>query len=858
MQVNLPGKAPARAARRSVPGRQELMVKKYLPQLLSLFLFLFLTSAFLPAGVLLGDQNVESTLDSNAAGRAQAFPTTASASGLLSSLSMYVDPTSTASQIAIGLYSDAGGHPSSLLTQAVFTPQAGVWNTASVPPVAVSLGTPYWIAVLGLGSGRPYFRDSVTGCTSEGSSSDSLAALPAAWSTGGIWTACALSAYGSASGNGWSVVYVDSQETSCYNGAAANAIDGNPSTMWHTQFCGAAPPTPHEIQINLGGSYNLTAFQYLPRQDGSACGWIGQYEFYVSADGVNWGTAVATGTFDYGTLSTQCPGPGAGVPGPLQIPFPQTTGQYIRLRALSEINGNPWTSAAEITVLGAPLAGPAALAAVSLNPATVVGGGSSGGTVTLNSPAPAGGAVVALSSSNLSVASAPASVSVPAGSSTATFTVATTAVVSPTQVMIGGSYNGSQSAILTVNPGSLIPQTNWSVAYVDSQETSCYNGAATNAIDGNPSTFWHTQFCGAAPPTPHEIQINLGGSYNLTAFQYLPRQDGSACGWIGQYEFYVSADGVNWGTAVATGTFNYGNLSTQCPGPGAGVPGPLQIAFPQTTGQYIRLRALSEINGNPYTSAAEINVLGITVTAPGVAVAVSPVTVSLTTGGTQQFTATVTGTSNMAVTWSASGGSISSSGLYTAPATAGTYTVTATSAADITKSASATVTVSAPVLAVSVSPASLSINVGGTQQFTATVTGTSNTAVIWSATGGGISPSGLFTAPAIVGIYTVTATSAADTTKSASATVIVVALVTHSATLSWTASTSSVVGYNVYRATQSGGPYTMINTAPQPGTSYADLSVQAGQTYYYVLTAVDSSGTESVNSNEVTAVVPSP
>ena len=316
-------------------------MKKYLPQLLSLFLFLFLTSAFLPAGVLLGDQNVESTLDSNAAGRAQAFPTTASASGLLSSLSMYVDPTSTASQIAIGLYSDAGGHPSSLLTQAVFTPQAGVWNTASVPPVAVSLGTPYWIAVLGLGSGRPYFRDSVTGCTSEGSSSDSLAALPAAWSTGGIWTACALSAYGSASGNGWSVVYVDSQETSCYNGAAANAIDGNPSTMWHTQFCGAAPPTPHEIQINLGGSYNLTAFQYLPRQDGSACGWIGQYEFYVSADGVNWGTAVATGTFDYGTLSTQCPGPGAGVPGPLQIPFPQTTGQYIRLRALSEINGNP-------------------------------------------------------------------------------------------------------------------------------------------------------------------------------------------------------------------------------------------------------------------------------------------------------------------------------------------------------------------------------------------------------------------------------------------------------------------------------------------------------------------------------------
>ncbi len=67
---------------------------------------------------------------------------------------------------------------------------------------------------------------------------------------------------------------------------------------------------------------------------------------------------------------------------------------------------------------------------------------------------------------------------------------------------------------------------------------------------------------------------------------------------------------MNWGTAVATGTFNYGNLSTNCPGPGAGVPSALQIAFPQTTGQYIRLLALSEFNGHPWTSVAELNVLG--------------------------------------------------------------------------------------------------------------------------------------------------------------------------------------------------------------------------------------------------------
>jgi len=156
----------------------------------------------------------------------------------------------------------------------------------------------------------------------------------------------------------------------------------------------------------------------------------------------------------------------------------------------------------------------------------------------------------------------------------------------------------------------LISQTGWSLVSVDSQESSCYNGAASNAFDGNSSTLWHTQFCTSAPPAPHQISINLGASYNLTGFQYLPRQDGSACGWIKDYAFYVSSDGVNWGTAVATGTFNYGNLSTDCPGPGAGVPSALQVAFAPTTEQYIRLVANSELHGNPWTSVAELNVLG--------------------------------------------------------------------------------------------------------------------------------------------------------------------------------------------------------------------------------------------------------
>ena len=149
------------------------------------------------------------------------------------------------------------------------------------------------------------------------------------------------------------------------------------------------------------------------------------------------------------------------------------------------------------------------------------------------------------------------------------------------------TLNGSNVTGLNFTAFSLVPHALWSVTYVDSQETSCYNGAAANAIDGNPSTLWHTQFCPSSTPTPHEIQINLGASYSLSAFQYVPRQDGCSHGWIKQYAFYVSTDGVNWGTAVATGTFNYGGFSTTCPG--GGVPAAMQVSFTPVTGQYMDL-----------------------------------------------------------------------------------------------------------------------------------------------------------------------------------------------------------------------------------------------------------------------------
>jgi fibronectin type 3 domain-containing protein len=81
---------------------------------------------------------------------------------------------------------------------------------------------------------------------------------------------------------------------------------------------------------------------------------------------------------------------------------------------------------------------------------------------------------------------------------------------------------------------------------------------------------------------------------------------------------------------------------------------------------------------------------------------------------------------------------------------------------------------------------------------------------------------------------------------------------THNVDLLWQVSTSTVAGYNVYRGSVSGGPYTKLNSSLISGTTYMDTTVGAGQTYYYVATAVDSNNNESTYSNQASAVVPSP
>jgi hypothetical protein len=78
----------------------------------------------------------------------------------------------------------------------------------------------------------------------------------------------------------------------------------------------------------------------------------------------------------------------------------------------------------------------------------------------------------------------------------------------------------------------------------------------------------------------------------------------------------------------------------------------------------------------------------------------------------------------------------------------------------------------------------------------------------------------------------------------------------HSVNLSWKASPSAIVGYNVYRRGASG--VVKLSSEPVTGTSYVDHTVQPGQTYYYVIKAVSAKGSESTASNEIRADIPSP
>ena len=149
------------------------------------------------------------------------------------------------------------------------------------------------------------------------------------------------------------------------------------------------------------------------------------------------------------------------------------------------------------------------------------------------------------------------------------------------------------SPVMSYDFPLFIDKSAWKVISVDS-----YQGGneANLAIDGNNSTFWHTAWGTNEPKHPHTIVIDMATNYNVTAITYLARQDGNQNGMVKAYEIYLSTDGNTWGSAAATGNFQ--NITAQ------------QTAKLNTAiiARYIKFIAKSEVNGNAWTSAAEIGV----------------------------------------------------------------------------------------------------------------------------------------------------------------------------------------------------------------------------------------------------------
>ena len=270
-------------------------------------------------------------------------------------------------------------------------------------------------------------------------------------------------------------------------------------------------------------------------------------------------------------------------------------------------------------------------------------------------------------------------------------------------------------------------------------------------------------------------------------------------------------------------------------------------------------------------------------------ISTQPASQTIVAGQTATFSVTASGTAPLSYQWQKNGVAISgaTSARYTTPAettsdSGAQFTVIVSNSVGSATSNAATLTVNPPAPgALTPSKSSLSFGnviVSNNNVLPVTFTNSGSVNITVSSvtisgagyTASGISNGQIITPGQVVTLNVtftpagtgslpgnVTVTSNASNSPT-SITLSGSGVLSHTATLSWTASTSTVIGYNVYRGTVAGGPYTLVNSSIVAGTQYVDSSVLAGQTYYYVATAVASGNVESTYSNQVTAAVPVP
>jgi HYDIN/CFA65/VesB-like, Ig-like domain/Abnormal spindle-like microcephaly-assoc'd, ASPM-SPD-2-Hydin/Cep192 domain 4 len=417
-----------------------------------------------------------------------------------------------------------------------------------------------------------------------------------------------------------------------------------------------------------------------------------------------------------------------------------------------------------------------------------------------------------------------------AGNASGSVAVTSNAPGSPMNISLTGSGTATQSQ-MTISPSS-VAFNSVSVGS-NATHTVTLTNTGNAALNITAATITGTGYTMSLTPTT----ISAGANTTFTV-TFTPSAEGNATGSIS----IASSAAGSPATIALSGT----GLQAQ------GSASPASVAF----GSVVVGASNSDVitlknNGNTVLNFSQVTVAG-----PGFSISGLSTSNAIAAGGTLNFNAVFTPTST-----SSASGSIA--------------LTTNGSPAQLTIALAGTG--AAPTLSLGTSPSSLdfgNVPVGTKDTLTSAITNTGNSNITISGvnvTGAGYTAtgvtSGMILSPNQSATLTVafapTATGSAtgsvsmSSNATSSPTTISLSGETHTVLLSWTASTSSgVTGYYIYRGTQS-GQYSKLNpSSPVSGVQYTDAGIQAGTTYYYVVTAVNSAGTESSYSSPATVNVP--